>query len=259
MNGASDSSRNERKELLLIGTVHGDPDGMVWLLRLLRKERPSLIALEVSAYGVSYRKRYSRRLRSRMIRSLRRLAARHNSWKDAGQVQAILEQLDLPFEYRAALRFCRDSGAVLWCLDLSEVSRRLIQPLWQELLDFRNLETLLALPSEDHRVLVRKAYVLAARLLRVEDKAYLSSFVEDLETDIRQEEREASLAQRIEKRYTFMDSGKLVYVGGWQHLIYPTRPRTLSDRLMHLRPRRLLLAGPWGENEKDLLDDDGCV
>jgi hypothetical protein len=260
MDCGSESLRSENKELVLIGTVHGDPDGMLRLLKVLRLERPSLVAVEVSPYGLSYRKRNGRRLRSRMIRGLRQAAVRRGlSYIDRGQVQAILAQLSLPFGYRAALRFCRDSGAVLWCLDLSEVSRRLIQPLWQELLDFRNLETLLALPSEDHRVLVRKAYVLAARLLRVEDKAYLSSFVEDLETDIRQEEREASLAQRIEKRYTFMDSGKLVYVGGWQHLIYPTRPRTLSDRLMHLRPRRLLLAGPWGENEKDLLDDDGCV
>jgi hypothetical protein len=244
MNGASDSSRNERKELLLIGTVHGDPDGMVRLLRLLRKERPSLIALEVSAYGVSYRKRYSRRLRSRMIRSLRRLAARHNSWKDAGQVQAILEQLDLPFEYRAAVRFCRDSGAVIRCLDLSDMSKQLIQPRWQELLDIRNVETLLMLPSEDHRVSVRKAYALAARLLREKDKAYLSSFVGDLESDLDQQGREAHLAGEIERRYALMGRGKIAYVGGWQHLLSPTRAGTLSDRVAHLCPRRLLLADP---------------
>jgi hypothetical protein len=248
MNGAyencgSESLRSEHKELLLIGTVHGDPDGMLRLLKVLRREQPSLVAVEVSPYGLSYRKRNGRRLRRRMIRRLRHAALRRGlSYKDRGQVQAIFAQLNLPFEYRAALRFCRDSGAGLWCLDLSEVSRRLIQPFWQELLEFRNLETLLTLPSEDHRILVRKAYVLAARLLRVKDKTYLSSFVEDLEADIRREEREACLAQRIEKRFAYMDSGKLAYVGGWQHLLCPTRARTLSDRLVHLCPRRLLLA-----------------
>lgn len=243
MDCGSESLRSENKELVLIGTVHGDPDGMLRLLKLLRLERPSLVAVEVSPYGLSYRKRNGRRLRNRMIRRLRQVAVRRGlSYKGRGQVQAIFAQLSLPFEYRAALRFCRDSGAVLWCLDLSEVSRHLIKPFWQELLDFRNLETLLTLPSEDHRILVRKAYVLAARLLRAKDRAYLSSFVEDLETDIGSQGREACLAHRIEKRFAFMDRGKLAYVGGWQHLLYPTRAGTLSDRLMHLCPRRLLLA-----------------
>ena len=246
MNWGSESLRSEHKELLLIGTVHGDPDGMVRLLELLRQEQPSLVAVEVSPYGLSYRKRNSRPLRGRVIRRLRRLAIRHGlSWKHLGQVQAILEQLNLPFEYRAALRFCRDSGAVLRCLDLSDVSSRLIRPSWQELTGFTNVEILLRLPSEDHRVSVRRAYTLATRLLREEDKAYLSSFVEDLEADLWRQRREAYLAKEITGRYAFMDHGTLAYVGGWQHLLHPTRAGTLADRLAHLCPRRLL-ASPQG-------------
>jgi hypothetical protein len=125
---------SEGKELLLIGTVHGDPDGMDRLIGLLNKAEPALVAVEMSPYGLSYRQRYGRRFQRLLRRRLKLVAERHGvSWEPWGQFQAISSQLSFPFEYKASLRFCRDRGAVLWCLDLSEMSRELIQASWDEL------------------------------------------------------------------------------------------------------------------------------
>jgi hypothetical protein len=238
------------KELFLIGTVHGDPDGMARLLGLLKKEAPGLVAVEVSPYGLSYRKRNGRRLQRLLKRRLRRAADRHGlSWKEWGQVQAIPTQLGFPFEYKASLRFCRDSGAGFWCLDLSAVSRDLIHASWDELVSSRNVEALLHRPPEDSRTSVKKAYALASKLLREEQRGYLSAFVREFEADSRWKAREAALAQRIEKRYEIMERGRLAYVGGWQHLLHPTDSGTLCDKLAHLRPRRVLLADPLAGSE----------
>jgi hypothetical protein len=241
---------SEGKELLLIGTVHGDPDGMARLLGLLKKEEPGLVAVEVSPYGLSYRQRYGRRLQRLLRRRLRCVADRHGvAWGQWGQFQAAVAQLRFPFEYKASLRFCRDSGGVLWCLDLSAMSRELIQTSWDELVSSRNIEALLHERPEHLRTSVKKAYAMASRLLREGEKSYLSAFVREWEADPRWKEREAALAERIGKRYETVERGRLAYVGGWQHLLYPTDTGTLCDRLSHLHPRRILLADSFAGSD----------
>jgi hypothetical protein len=238
------------KELLLIGSVHGDPDGMARLLGLLKKEEPGLVAVEVSPYGLSYRQRYSRRLQRLLKRRLRRAADHHGvSWKEWGQFQAIVSQLSFPFEYKASLRFCRDSGARFSCLDLSAMSRELIHASWDELVSARNIEALLHRPPEDSRTSVRRAYATASKLLSERQESYLSAFLRDFEPDPAWKNREAALAERVEKKYEAMKSGRLAYVGGWQHLVCPSDGGTLCDRLSHLHPRRVLLADPFASSD----------
>jgi len=237
--------KGEDKELLLIGTVHGDPDGMVRLLALLRKEEPDLVAVEVSPYGLAYRRTHSRRLQGILGRRVRRASDRHGvSWKEWGQIQAIFGQLSFPFEYRACLRFCRDSGARFRCVDLSPTSRHLIHASWDELLSSSNIETLLRRPPEHFRTSVRKAYAMASKLVAEKEKGYLSAFLRAWERNPVWKRREAALAQRIQKQYEVMNAGRLAYVGGWQHLLHPTDAGTLCDRISHLNPRRVLLADP---------------
>jgi hypothetical protein len=240
----------EGKELLLIGTVHGDPDGMLRLLGLLKKEEPGLVAVEVSPYGLSYRQRRGRRLERVLRRRLRRVAKRHGLlWEQWGQFQAVVAQLSFPFEYRASLRFCRDSGAVLSCLDLSAMSRELIQTSWDELVSSRNIKALLHEPPEPPHASVKKAYAMASKLLRERQESYLSAFFREWQTDPGWKIREAALAEGIGKRYKTLKSGQLAYVGGWQHLLYPTDTGTLCDRLSHLHPRRILLADPFAGSD----------
>ena len=92
----------EEKELIYIGTVHGDPDGMVLLLQLLRCENPVHVTVEVSPYGLSFRQRRGRRLLRLLARRFRRIACASDfPVKKWGQVQAISTQIGFPFEYRA--------------------------------------------------------------------------------------------------------------------------------------------------------------
>ena len=62
------------KELLLIGTVHRDPDGAAKLRKLLAEKRPAAVAIEVSPYGLSYRRRNGSRLLRRLMKTVKRLA-----------------------------------------------------------------------------------------------------------------------------------------------------------------------------------------
>jgi len=231
-----------KRELLLIGTVHGDPDGGILLRNLLRSENPSVILVEVSPYGLAYRQRNGRRLRRILLRRTGRISkAGSLSLKGTPALRALFRQILMPFEYSASLRFSRESGARIHCIDLSSGSRLLIGEQWNDMLTMENLESLLKAEQEEIRTSFGRSYALASRLLSEKERGCLNPYVREWLEDPAWQEREAHLAGRVIFHFERMKAGRLAYVGGWQHLLCPTGAGTLCDRLTPLRPRRILL------------------
>ena len=233
----------EKRELIFIGTVHRDPDGMMLLLQLLRYENPVQVTVEVSPYGLCFRKRKGRRLLRVLVRRCRRIArAADSPLRRWGQLQAISVQIGFPFEYRASLRYCRDARASLSCLDLSSHSMQLIQGEWEDLVSTRNLGTLCQQNPEDSKAVRARTYALASRLMKEKDAARSFASVRGWKTDVDWQKREAFLAAGLDRIWATMEKGRLAYIGGWQHLLCATGSGTLFERLAHLYPRRILLA-----------------
>jgi len=235
-------NRVKEKELILIGTVHRDPDGAARLKRLLAREGPAAVAVEVSPYGLYYRRRNGRRLRRRLMRKVRRAAkAMKVSWWEWGQIHAIWAQLAVPFEYRSGLTYCRERGAALTCLDSSQWSKTWIDTQWQQLLSLDNFTSLLQQIPENLGQEVKKGYQLAATLLNAGEQFPISAFVRSWSADPCWQQREAELARRLQRLYGQLPRGRLAYVGGWQHLLGPNAGGTVYERLAQLKPRRILL------------------
>jgi hypothetical protein len=233
---------SKEKELLLVGTVHRDPDGAARLRRLLDKERPTTVAVEVSPYGIFYRRRNGRLLRRRLIREVRRLAETMKvSWWEWGQIQAIQAQINVPFEYRGALTYCRQRGAALSCLDSSHWSEHWINLQWQQLLSRDNLAILLEQIPENLRQEVKRGYQFAESLLRHRSQFLVSTLSRSWSADPRWQQRESELAKALDRLYSQLPRGRLAYVGGWQHLLGPHAGGTIYERFEHLQPRRILL------------------
>jgi hypothetical protein len=231
------------KELLLIGGVHRDPHGAVKLRKLLAEERPVSLAVEVSPYGLFYRRRNSRYLRRRLLRRVKRLARKFKvSWRDWGQINGIEIQLAVPFEYRMAQKYCRDTGAALACIDSSLWSKGWINEHWQPLMSRDNLEVLLKSSPETLTEEVEREYKIAARLLNKQEQALASAFIRVWSADPLWQQREIELAKALEDTYARVQEGRVAYVGGWQHLLRPSNGGTLYDRVEHLQPRRILLS-----------------
>jgi hypothetical protein len=244
LNVALKESGMQEKELLLIGTVHRDPDGAAKLRKLLAEKRPVAVAIEVSPYGLFYRRRNGRRLLRRLMKTVKRLAEDLQvSWQSWGQIHAIRAQIQLPFEYRTALSYCRDTGAALSCIDSSTWSKRWIDDHWCHLLSRENLEILLAECPQDQKQEVGRGYRMAALLLRSREEPFISAVAQSWSADLHWQQRENDLAQTLEELYATVAKGRLVYVGGWQHMLGPNAGGTLYERLEHLQPRRVLLDG----------------
>jgi len=230
------------KELLLIGTVHRDPLGAVRLRKLLAEEGPVAVAVEASPYGLFFRRRNSRHLRRLLVKRVKRLAFDLQvSWRDWGQINAIEMQLTVPFEYRMAQKYCRDTGAALACIDSSLWSKGWIHNHWQRLLSSDNLKALLKCPPETLAKEVEREYKIAAQFLSKEEEPLASAFTIAWSADPLWQQREMELAQELKETFVRAQDGRVAYVGGWQHLLYPNTGGTLYDRLRHLQPRRILL------------------
>ena len=238
----------DSKELLLIGTVHRDPDGAAKLRKLLAEERPVALAVEVSPYGLFYRQKNCRPLLRRLMRRVRRLARDLKvSWRDWGQIEAMRIQLQMPFEYRMAQRYCRDTGATISCIDSSLWSKSWINDHWQQLLSSENLKGLLEHSPANLAEEVDREYKTAALLVNSPERSLASAYARIWSTNHNWQKREMGLAKMVEKTYARVQGGRVAYVGGWQHLLGPRAGGTLYERIEHMQPRRVVLSnGAWG-------------
>lgn len=217
-----------------MGSVHGDERGFERTLRLLGSLQPDLVLVELSPYGKAFRNRQHHTLQRTLNHNLS-LAANLTSltFRQAlrhPEIKAIRRQLALPFEYRAARRYSPATVSALALVDSSRFSRKMIES-WQELLSVSNLASLLTLP-EDGRLSPEESYERAARTIR-EVHPWLQhlSGNDSSGADPLWEERERYMAGRIRRVWEKSASRKVVYLGGWQHLVANGPFPTLRDLL----------------------------
>ena len=217
--------------LILIGTVHGDPAGYERALRLLAHLQPDLITVEISRFSLRYRRcQESRwqRLLERGLQELRAGASEHLA------IRRLMTQVALPFEVRAARDWGGTHGIPWRPLDLGSPARRHLPRYARELLSPENLQALLTTAAEQsledfvaaqfHRA--RRAYQRPPRRLFPAN---------DGET----RRRERFLARRL--RRLAGRGGRLVHLGGWEHLVDWQDGAGLWPEVQGLKPWRLLL------------------
>lgn len=153
--------------LVLVGTVHRDPKGYARLFRLLERERPALITVEISPYSRTLRVQQSALLRNTLRENLRRIQK-----EDGRPLSAILSHslimgifflLKEPFEWRAAKIYASRNGILLQDIDLSAFAHDHLANL-SELIALKNLQALLHLDSLSYTDLVQSQYSRASFL-----------------------------------------------------------------------------------------------
>lgn len=199
----------EKVRLIIVGTVHLDPDGFTALTTALNKFAPDLVTVDVSNYAVEFR-------RSRSAGFLRRLDAfRWPDGKLPPALTAVEAQLAVPFEVRAAETW----GGKFMLIGSDDDSRQRLSLLANELMAPENL-TFLAGESSPW---------LQTQILRQWEKArseYLRpGAIEPCDSRIAE----------ILRHLAAGTEGILLHITGWQHLA------PLAARLPGLMPELCLL------------------
>ena len=228
--------REDHPPLLMIGTVHRDPRGKSKLLGLLRKERPSVVSVEISPYGRFFRDRKSAALRATLRENLRGIHREEGRpWREIlshGAIQGIFLLLKEPYEWQAATAYVSEAGSELQDIDLSRISEEKLSHL-SDIVSRENLRSLLRLSLPSLSEQVEDHYCRARFLFSHPPSVWLKS--RDLE------ERESFMAQKIRRLFLQAEGKKLAHIGGWEHLLELSEGLTLYTLLKDLRPRRMLL------------------
>ncbi|NLH47534.1 MAG: hypothetical protein GX444_02910 [Myxococcales bacterium] len=214
---------NEPTAGTMIGVVHRDPAGETRLLAALRQARPDWITLEVSPYAVEYRRRQGPELLAQLAERTPPNQAEH------GEIRAIREMLQIPFEVRAAELYRAECGAEVLLVDDSEVSRELLADVAAELLTAENLRALVRRPDIPLSRTVDSFYRRARRLLADEPvpPALLGFSGERLALlQVRDEKMEQVIRPLLEARR----ERRWVHVGGVFHLLRVRGLRLLWER-----------------------------
>jgi len=229
--------RFSHPHLVLVGTVHRDPRGYTRLFRLLERERPAMVTVEISPFSRALRVQQSAMLLRTLRRNLRQIQ------KEDGRplttifshslIMGIFFLLKEPFEWRAARIYASQNGIPLHDIDLSAFAQDHLANL-PELIALKNLQTLLGLSSLPYPDLVRSQYSRAGFLLRHPPSIRIRppGF----------QEREVYMAGKIREFAHGIKEGKILHVGGWEHLIDFEEENSVFGLLKDLKPQRILLS-----------------
>ena len=206
------------RPIVLIGTVHLDPDGAEALDRLLRKLQPAVVTVDVSPFAIEFRRARGKKL-------LEVLAPRRGpDGRLPPALEAVAAQLAVPFEARVAGEFAAAAGIEARFLGDSEESRFRLHLLETELFAPENLDRLAVAPQPSLAEQVR------AERARARSRLSAGNGIPGPASLQAADSRMATLLENIP------GEDLLVHITGWEHL------PGLESRLARHHPRALLLA-----------------
>jgi len=215
--------------LILVGGVHGDPQGYARVWKLLGFFQPDLITVEISPFSLRYRLRREKDWLKQLDHALARLP---QSARDHLALKRLAAQVSLPFEVRAA-RDCSGANNTPWrALDLGDLSRRHLPRYGRELLTRENLESLLTTADGSLKDWVAGEFHRARRAWERRPARLPGSSPREAR------HRERFLARRL-RRLTARS--RVVHLGGWEHLVFWQDGQGLCPWLADLHPARILL------------------
>jgi len=222
--------------LVMVGTVHRDPRGYGKLLRILEREAPGFITVEISPYALEFRAKMAFGLRAALRENLKKIQREEGApcrrLFSCGEIQGIFLLLKVPFEWRAAEKYAQRREIGLKPIDLSAYAEEKLSQI-SELIRLDNLRGLLKIPRPSIEEQVCRQYERARSLWRLPSETGFTS------AEI--QEREEHMAREIRRLMEGNRRRKILHIGGWEHLLPAFSGKSLFARLEDLNPRRLLL------------------
>ena len=212
----------DRNRLTLIGVVHRDPRGEQRVMSLLEQLHCDFISLEVSPYALDWRIRngllWAGRLAG-MVRNSNDEKRRRNGHDllNHGEIQGILQMLTIPFEVRVSQRYSSLTGARYFLLDDSNVSKRLLSLVENELLTRTNIANLCRKPDFDYPESIESYYDECSRVLATEPVPRHRLTLTDENIEINQQ-RDEWIEKKLRRLMADMP-GHWAHICGFTHIV----------------------------------------
>jgi len=230
------SGEPSSSSLVMVGTVHRDPQGFGKLLRILEREAPTFITVEISPFALEFRAERGSNFRAILRENLKKIqreeGGSYRRFLVHGEIQGIFLLLKVPFEWRAAEKYAREGRIGLKAIDLSSYSQEKLARV-PELVRIENLRALLlsSSPTMGDQVLLQNK-----RAQNLWNQPFAGGLPQG-----EVQERERHMAAEIGRLMEEGNKGKILHIGGWEHLLPAPQGKSLFARLEKFKPRRILL------------------
>jgi hypothetical protein len=192
----------------MIGLIHRDAGLGKLLAGWLDSIEPEVITIELSSYGVAFRKSRGEELSGRLMATVQDLRDQGHCI-DGKALDTLRAYIALPLEFVIASDFAARRGIPLHLVDLDSYSRSYLDHM-EALLDRENLVKLLCCPGQEEA----SSEMAAARLF-FEKGLSLFSYTEEMLT------RDRHMRDRIGELMDSHGKGRFLHICGWQHLKDP--------------------------------------
>lgn len=198
----------EERRFFMIGVIHRDGDGARRLEEWLNRIGPGMITVELSAYGLQFRRERGAHLREKTMEMAEAMGI-----EDEGARRRIREDLlgllDLPYEYETARQYGETHDARLYCVDMDFFSFLRLRKV-DDLVSPDNVAAV-ACRQDGEKDNPEKAL---ARLF-FEKGVKVGGYTEEMHV------RDCYVARRIGLLMRHHPGTRVVHVCGWRHLEDP--------------------------------------
>jgi hypothetical protein len=203
-----DTRPSAARRFVMLGVIHREREGALLLSRWLERLEPDVVTLELSQYGVAFRRvnRHLMRIRiDEVADDLKRegIAVNYDALRD------FYSFADFPFEHEVAEAYTRKRGIPLYPVDMDLYSFLHLKRV-NELLDKKNIRRVLSMPEAQEEC-VEKG--LARLFFKKGVKAF--SYTEEMYA------RDRYMRDRIALLMKHHAKGVFLHICGWQHLSDP--------------------------------------
>nr|HDN00300.1 hypothetical protein [Deltaproteobacteria bacterium] len=234
-------------DLILVGTVHLDPQGGKGLSKIIETFQPSILTIEISGFSVRYRLANKKRWLTRLRYLKHRLPEEK---RNHSRLKLLKLQLQIPFEWDVAYRYSKANNIPCLPIDSSDLARAEL-PLWKSwVVSSKNLLKLTDEPDFDLDEHFRECHSQAKIALSKPNHFTKPGQQLSWLSNRSWEKREKTLAYRIQRVHENAlpnlvshpkASSYHIHVCGWMHLMTGAPWKTMADLLSRLTPVRILL------------------
>ncbi len=229
------SRRHDKAHVSLVGVLHLDIDAKDALFDLLNNLKPDCIAVEISKFSICYRSVHEKEWLAKFEEILLELPAGKRSHF---RLELLKRQLRMPFEWEVAKSYGEATGTQVVPVDCGQISQKELPSWSNELLCKDNLLLVTSEPDQAIEHYFAEHYKRAAYYLTRPEG--LSGPIE-MFFDTEWQKREKFLAERTLDLAS--KNKKVVYIGGWMHLLRATTVLNLVAMLGQVLRERFLVTG----------------
>lgn len=196
--------------LFMLGVIHRDKEGPSLLQYWLNRMQPDYVTLELSRYGIQFRREFGEKYEKRIEQIVTQRKER-NEFYNEDSLSYLLSYVRIPYEYEVTSTYGAEHSIPFYTIDMDFFSYVKLRSI-EDLLSKENIEKMLLLTEMPNG----NQEMTAARL-------FFEKGISITQYDREMYIRDRYMSSKVQDLMKYSNDKKFLHVCGWQHLQDPSK------------------------------------